>query len=222
MSTQEKIQQMLEKIEAIKKGGGEKAIEKQHARGKKTARERIDLLMDPGTFREIDRFVQHRCSNFGMEKKEIPADGVVTGFGKVNGRLVYVYAQDFTAQGGSLGEMHAKKICTIMDMAAKNGAPCIGLNDSGGARVQEAVDALSGYGGIFYRNSRASGLIPQISVIMGPCAGGAVYSPALTDFIFMVRKTSQMFITGPAVISSVTGEEITAEVVKRCGLVVKK
>ncbi len=211
MSTQEKLQQMLEKISTIKKGGGDAAIEKQHARGKNTARERIEMLLDPDTFHEVDRFVQHRCSNFGMEKKNIPADGVVTGFGKVDGRLVYVYAQDFTAQGGSLGEMHAAKICKIMDMAAKNGAPCIGLNDSGGARVQEAVDALSGYGGIFYRNSRSSGLIPQISVIMGPCAGGAVYSPALTDFIFMVRKTSQMFITGPAVISSVTGEEITAE-----------
>ncbi|MCD8211741.1 MAG: methylmalonyl-CoA carboxyltransferase [Oscillospiraceae bacterium] len=211
MSTADKLNQLDEKTAQVLAGGGEKAIEKQHSQGKNTARERIDLLLDPGTFTEIDRFVTHRCSNFGMESKFIPADGVVTGYGKVDGRLVFVYAQDFTAQGGSLGEMHAAKICKIMDMAVEAGAPVIGMNDSGGARIQEAVDALSGYGKIFYRNSLASGHIPQISLIMGPCAGGAVYSPALTDFIIMVEKESQMFITGPAVIASTTGEEISAE-----------
>ena len=169
------------------------------------------MLLDPGTFTEVDRFVQHRCAAFGMADKDIPADGVVTGYGRVGGRTVFVYAQDFTAQGGSLGEMHAAKICKIMDMALRAGCPVVGLCDSGGARIQEAVDALSGYGRIFYRNARASGRIPQISVIMGPCAGGAVYSPALTDFVIMVEKESQMFITGPSVIAATTGEEITAE-----------
>lgn len=211
MSTLEKINQLEEKTKKILQCGGPKAVEKQHSQGKKTARERIDLLLDEGTFHEIDRFVSHRCSNFGMAEKEIPADGVVTGYGKIDGRLVYVFAQDFTAQGGSLGEMHAAKICKVMDMALTAGAPIIGINDSGGARIQEAVDALSGYGKIFYRNSLASGHIPQISVIAGPCAGGAVYSPALTDFILMVEKESQMFITGPAVVKTVTGEEVTAE-----------
>ncbi len=211
LGTQDKILELRAKTEKVLQGGGPKAIEKQHAAGKKTARERIDLLMDPGTFQELDRFVSHRCNNFGMAGREIPADGVVCGYGKVNGRLVYVYAQDFTAQGGSLGEMHAAKICKVMDMAAKSGAPIIGLNDSGGARIQEAVDALSGYGQIFFRNSRYSGVVPQISVIMGPCAGGAVYSPALTDFIFMVERESQMFITGPQVIEAITGEEVSAE-----------
>lgn len=211
MSTSEKLQILEEKTAQIMEGGGPKAVEKQHALGKKTARERIALLLDPDTFHETDRFVSHRCSNFGMEKKEFPDDGVVTGYGKIDGRLVFVYAQDFTVQGGSLGEMHAAKICKVMDMAMQAGAPIIGLNDSGGARIQEAVDALSGYGQIFRRNSLASGHIPQISVIMGPCAGGAVYSPALTDFILMVDKESQMFITGPAVIEATTGEEVTAE-----------
>lgn len=211
MSTADKLNLLEEKTAKILGCGGPKAVEKQHALGKKTARERIDLLLDPGTFKEVDRFVTHRCANFGMADKEIPADGVVTGYGKIDGRLVFVYAQDFTAQGGSLGEMHAAKICKVMDMAMQAGAPVIGLNDSGGARIQEAVDALSGYGQIFYRNSLASGHIPQISVIMGPCAGGAVYSPALTDFILMVDKESQMFITGPAVIEATTGEEVTAE-----------
>ncbi|MCC8121536.1 MAG: methylmalonyl-CoA carboxyltransferase, partial [Oscillospiraceae bacterium] len=210
-TTADKLNLLEEKSAQILAQGGPKAVEKQHAKGKKTARERIDLLLDEGTVTAVDRVVSHRCSNFGMESKVIPADGVVTGYGKVDGRLVFVYAQDFTAQGGSLGEMHAAKICKVMDMALQAGAPVVGLNDSGGARIQEAVDALSGYGQIFYRNSLASGRIPQISVIMGPCAGGAVYSPALTDFILMVEKESQMFITGPAVIASTTGEEVTAE-----------
>lgn len=204
----EDLRQRRQKIEA---GGGAKRIEKQHAKGKLTARERINLLFDEGTFVEIDAFVKHRCVNFGMEKVESPGEGVVTGYGMVDGRLVYAYAQDFTVVGGSLGEMHANKICKVLDNALKVGAPVVGMNDSGGARIQEAVDALSGYGKIFYRNTLASGVIPQISAIMGPCAGGAVYSPALTDFTFMVDKTSQMFITGPQVIKSVTGEEVTAE-----------
>ena len=169
------------------------------------------MLFDKGTFREIDMFVKHRCVNFGMEKVEIPSDGVVTGHGLVDGRPVFAFAQDFTSRAGSLGEMHAKKICKVMDLALKAGVPFVGLNDSGGARIQEGVDALSGYGQIFYRNSVASGVIPQISAIMGPTAGGAVYSPAMTDYIFMVKNTSYMFITGPEVIKSVTGEEITFE-----------
>ena len=191
--------------------GGAKAVEKQRASGKLTARERLDLFFDPGTFRETDIFVTHRCVNFGMEKVEIPADGVVTGFGKVNGRPVFAFAQDFTSRAGSLGEMHSKKICKVMDLALKAGVPFVGFNDSGGARIQEGVDSLSAYGQIFYRNAIASGVIPQISAIMGPTAGGAVYSPAMTDFIFMVKNTSYMFITGPDVIKSVTGEEITFE-----------
>ena len=212
MSTvQEKIDEMLKKKEHIMQGGGEKSIEKQHAKGKLTARERLNLLFDESSFVELDLFVKHRCTNFGQEEKELPGEGVVTGYGTVNGRLVYAFAQDFTVEGGSLGEKHAHKIWKVMDLAMKMGAPCVGINDSGGARIQEAVDALSGYGGIFYRNTKASGVIPQISVIMGPCAGGAVYSPALTDFIYMVKNTSQMFITGPAVIKSVTAEEVTAE-----------
>ncbi|MCK8059544.1 MULTISPECIES: acyl-CoA carboxylase subunit beta [unclassified Fusibacter] len=192
-------------------GGGEKRIEKQHKSGKLTARERINLLFDEGTFVELDAFVKHRCTNFGMEKVDAPAEGCVTGYGKVDGRLVYSFAQDFTVVGGSLGEMHANKICKVLDNALKVGAPVVGLNDSGGARIQEAVDALSGYGKIFFKNTIASGVIPQITAIMGPCAGGAVYSPALNDFIFMVDQTSQMFITGPQVIKTVTGEEVTAE-----------
>jgi methylmalonyl-CoA decarboxylase alpha subunit len=211
MTMEEKINELRERREKIKRGGGPKRVEKQHAQGKLTARERIEKFLDPGTFTELDMHVTHRATNFGMEKTEVPGEGVVTGYGTVNGRLVYIYAQDFTVVGGSLGEMHAKKICKIMDMAMKMGAPLIGINDSGGARIQEGVDALSGYGQIFYRNTLASGVIPQIAVIMGPCAGGAVYSPALMDYIFMVEQTSQMFITGPQVIKTVTGEEVSAE-----------
>ena len=206
-----RIEDLRERREKIEAGGGPKRIEKQHASGKMTARERIAALLDPNSFVELDAFVEHRCTNFGMEKVEAPGEGVVTGYGTIDGRLVYVYAQDFTVVGGSLGEMHAKKICKVQDLALEMGAPIIGLNDSGGARIQEAVDALAGYGAIFYRNTIASGVVPQISAIMGPCAGGAVYSPALTDFIFMVDKTSNMFITGPQVIKTVTGEEVTAE-----------
>lgn len=207
----DKIKELHELKQKISLGGGEKRISKQHALGKLTARERIKFLLDESSFTEIDGFVKHRCTDFGMETKEAPGEGVVTGYGTVNGRIVYVFAQDFTVMGGSLGEMHAKKISKVLDLAMKVGAPVIGMNDSGGARIQEGVDALSGYGEIFYRNAIASGVIPQISVIMGPCAGGAVYSPALTDFIFMVDKTSQMFLTGPQVIKTVTGEEVTAE-----------
>jgi len=207
----DKIKQLKDQEAKILQMGGEKAVAKHKEKGKLTARERLDTLFDPGTFREIDMFVKHRCQFFGMEKTEIPSDGVITGHGLVDGRPVFAFAQDFTARAGSLGEMHAKKICKVMDMALKAGVPFVGLNDSGGARIQEGVDALSGYGEIFYRNSVASGVIPQISAIMGPTAGGAVYSPAMTDFIFMVKKTSHMFITGPQVIKSVTGEEITFE-----------
>ncbi len=210
-TVQEKISDLHQRQAKIKLGGGEKRIEKQHKSGKLTARERINLLLDPNTFVELDQFVTHRCTNFGMEKVEIPGEGVVTGYGMVNGRLVYVFSQDFTAQGGSLGEMHAAKIVKVQEMALRMGAPIVGLGDSGGARIQEAVDALSGYGKIFFNNTIASGVIPQISAIMGPSAGGAVYSPALTDFIYMVKNTSQMFITGPEVIKSVTGEEVTKE-----------
>jgi len=207
----DKIKELKELREKISLAGGEKKVSKQHSLGKLTARERINLLLDESSFKEIDAFVKHRCTNFGMETKEAPAEGVITGYGTVDGRLVYVYAQDFTVIGGSLGEMHAKKICKVLDLAMKMGAPVVGMNDSGGARIQEGVDALSGYGQIFYRNAIASGVVPQISAILGPCAGGAVYSPALTDFIFMVDKTSQMFITGPQVIKTVTCEEVTAE-----------
>ncbi len=210
-SVQEKITQLREKKEKAKVMGGEARIEKQHAKGKLTARERIELLFDENTFREIDIFVKHRSTNFGFEKVEIPADGVITGHGLVNGRPIFAYSQDFTARGGSLGEQHAAKIVKVMDLAMKAGVPVIGMNDSGGARVEEGIDALKGYGDIFFRNSRASGVIPQISCIMGPCAGGAVYSPAMTDFVFMVKKTSHMFITSPYVIKTVTGEETTFE-----------
>ena len=208
---QDKIKELKEREEKIRQMGGEKSVAKQHGEGKLTARERLDLLFDPGTFRELDMFVTHRCVNFGMEKVEIPSDGVITGHGLIDGRPVFAFAQDFTSRAGSLGEMHAKKICKVMDLALKAGAPFVGINDSGGARIQEGVDALSGYGQIFYRNSISSGVIPQISAIMGTTAGGAVYSPAMTDFIFMVKKTSFMFITGPQVIKSVTGEEISFE-----------
>lgn len=209
--TVNKLEDLRQRREKIQLGGGTKRIAAQHERGKLTARERINLLFDEGTFVEIDAFVKHRCTNFGLEKVETPGEGVVIGYGMVDGRLVYAYAQDFTVLGGSLGQMHAQKISKIQDLALKMGAPVIGINDSGGARIQEGVDALSGYGHIFYRNTISSGVIPQITAIMGPCAGGAVYSPALTDFIFMVDKTSQMFITGPQVIKTVTGEEVTAE-----------
>lgn len=211
MSTRSKLDELRVKTEEIELGGGLKAIQKQHDKGKYTARERLTMLFDEGSFTELDKFVSHRCVNFGMEKTKTPGEGVVTGYGTIDGRLVYAYAQDFTVVGGSLGEMHAQKICKVLDLALKMGAPCIGLNDSGGARIQEGVDALKGFGEIFYRNTIASGVIPQISVIMGPCAGGAVYSPAITDFIFMVKNTSQMFITGPQVIKAVTGEEVSSE-----------
>ena len=210
-TVQEKIELLHEKLAKVKAGGGEKRVEKQHSQGKMTARERLAKLFDDNSFVELDQFVKHRCVNFGQDKKELPGEGVVTGYGTIDGRLVYAFAQDFTVEGGSLGEMHAAKIVKVQRLAMKMGAPIVGINDSGGARIQEAVDALAGYGKIFFENTNASGVIPQISVIMGPCAGGAVYSPALTDFIYMVKNTSQMFITGPAVIKSVTGEEVTAE-----------
>lgn len=206
-----KLVELLEIKERILLGGGADKIQIQHSSGKLTARERLALLFDEGSFTEVDVFVQHRCANFGMEEKKYPGDGVVTGYGKVDGRLVFAYAQDFTVLGGSLGEYHAEKIVKIQAMALKMGAPIVGMNDSGGARIQEGVNALSGFGKIFRNNTLASGVIPQISVIMGPCAGGAVYSPAITDFVFMVDGTSQMFITGPQVIKTVTGEEVTAE-----------
>ncbi|MGI6127447.1 MAG: acyl-CoA carboxylase subunit beta [Planifilum sp.] len=206
-----KIDELAERRRKVEMGGGEKKIRAQHERGKLTARERVDLLLDEGTFVELNPFVEHRATHFGMDQVEAPGEGVLTGYGKIHGRPVYVFAQDFTVFGGALGEMHALKIARIMDLAAKNGAPIIGLNDSGGARIQEGVVSLDGYGHIFYRNSIYSGVIPQLSVIMGPCAGGAVYSPAITDFVFMVEKTSQMFITGPKVIETVTGEKISSE-----------
>ncbi len=207
----DKIKDLQEKEKKILQMGGEKAIAKHREKGKLDARTRLDFFFDSGTFREMDMFVKHRCSNFGMENVDVGSDGVVTGYGKVNGRTVFAFAQDFTSRAGSLGEMHANKICKVMDMALKAGAPFVGINDSGGARIQEGVDALSGYGKIFFKNARSSGVIPQISAIMGATAGGAVYSPAMTDWIFMVKNTSYMFITGPQVIKSVTGEEITFE-----------
>ncbi|MBI5115942.1 methylmalonyl-CoA carboxyltransferase [Candidatus Poribacteria bacterium] len=191
--------------------GGEERVQKQHESGKLTARERLDVFFDPGTFRELGMFVRHRCTHFGMADTFTPGEGVVTGHGLVNGRTVFAFAQDFTVVGGTLGEMHSRKICKIMDLALKNGAPVVGFNDSGGARIQEGVDALSGYGNIFFRNACASGVVPQISAIMGPTAGGAVYSPAMTDWVFMVKNTSYMFITGPEVIKAVTGEKISFE-----------
>ena len=207
----EKIKELVAKREQARLGGGEKAIEKQHARGKYTARERIEMLVDKGSFEEYDMFKLHRCHNFGMEKKQYFGDGVVAGSATIDGRLVYVYAQDFTVNGGSLSETMAQKICKIMDMAMTNGAPVICMNDSGGARIQEGISSLAGYGEIFERNILASGVIPQISSILGPCAGGAVYSPALTDFILMKEDTSYMFLTGPKVVKTVTGEDIDAE-----------
>jgi len=202
---------LAEKREAAMLGGGEKRIEAQHKKGKLTARERLLLLLDEGTFREYDTFVEHRCTDFGMEKQKFPGDGVITGHGLINGRLVYVFSQDFTVFGGSLSETHAEKICKVMDKAVLTKAPIIGINDSGGARIQEGVESLGGYAEVFQRNVDASGVIPQISLVMGPCAGGAVYSPAITDFIFMVNNTSYMFVTGPDVVKTVTQEEITQE-----------
>ena len=205
------IEELEKRRERARLGGGKARIEKQHQKGKLTARERIELLLDPGSFEEWDMFVEHRCVDFGMDKQSIPGDGVVTGYGTINGRLIFLFSQDFTVLGGSLSESHAAKISKIMDQAMKVGAPVIGLNDSGGARIQEGVASLAGYADVFQRNVEASGVIPQISVIMGPCAGGAVYSPAMTDFIFMVEDTSYMFVTGPEVVKTVTHEEVTLE-----------
>ena len=210
-TTQGKIKAFEDRVQRLMQMGGEKAVAKQHEGGKLTARERLDVLFDPGTFQEVQLFVQHHASLFGMDKKEIPADGVITGFGKVNGRTVFAASQDFTSAGGTLGEMHAKKIWKVMDMALDAQKPFIAINDSGGARIQEGVPSLEGYGGIFYRNTLASGYIPQITAIMGPTAGGAVYSPALTDWIFMVKNTAYMYITGPDVIKAVIGEAVTQE-----------
>lgn len=211
MSQNHKSERLLKLREDAKKGGGKSRIKKQHDKGKLTARERIDLLVDKGSFEEIDAFVTHRSSAFGLDGKKTLGDGVVTGFGKIEGRPVYLFSQDFTVFGGSLSETHAEKICKIMDLAMKNGVPVIGLNDSGGARIQEGVSSLGGYAEVFWRNSMASGVVPQISAVMGPCAGGAVYSPALTDFVYMVKNTSYMFVTGPNVVKTVTHEEVTSE-----------
>lgn len=211
MNSEQKIKELISKREKAKQGGGSKRIDAQHQKGKLTARERIALLLDEGSFEEYDMFVTHRCTNFDLHRMEYLGDGVVTGHGTIDGRLVYVFSQDFTVFGGSLSETFAEKICKIMDMAAKNGAPVIGINDSGGARIQEGVNSLAGYANIFQRNIMASGVVPQISAIFGPCAGGAVYSPALTDFNIMVKDTSYMFVTGPKVVKTVTGEEVTTE-----------
>jgi propionyl-CoA carboxylase beta chain len=211
MSDQRKIQELRELKSKSRLGGGEERISAQHARGRLVARERIDLLLDKGSFREVDAFVVHRTNDFGLDQQKYLADSVITGWGTIDGRLVYVFSQDFTVFGGSLGEVHSEKVCKLMDMAMKNGAPILGLNDSGGARIQEGVVSLGGYADIFLRNTLASGVIPQISAIMGPCAGGAVYSPALTDFIFMVRNSSYMFVTGPEVVKTVTHEEVSFE-----------
>ncbi len=205
------IQQLDEKRVRARLGGGQSRIDAQHKKGKLTARERIELFLDPGSFEEWDMFVEHRCTDFGMEEQRIPSDGVVTGYGTVNGRLIFVFSQDFTVFGGSLSEAHAEKICKIMEQAVRVGAPVVGLNDSGGARIQEGVASLAGYAEVFQRNVMASGVVPQISLIMGPCAGGAVYSPAITDFIFMVKDTSYMFVTGPDVVKTVTHETVTSE-----------
>ena len=205
------ISELESRLDRARRGGGQARIDKQHAAGKLTARERVELLVDPGSFVEIDALVTHRCTDFGMEEDRVPGDGVVSGHGTVDGRLVYVFAQDFTVFGGSLSETNAEKICKIMDLAVENGAPVVGLNDSGGARIQEGVASLGGYADIFLRNTLASGVVPQISAILGPCAGGAVYSPAITDFVFMVEDTSYMFVTGPEVIRTVTHEEVTKE-----------
>ncbi len=208
---QDILVQLENKRAAARLGGGQKRIDAQHAKGKLTARERLEVLLDEGTFEEWDMFVEHRCTDFGMQDNKIPGDGVVTGYGMINGRLVFVYSQDFTVFGGALSEAHAEKICKVMDQAMKVGAPVIGLNDSGGARIQEGVASLGGYAEVFQRNAMASGVVPQISMIMGPSAGGAVYSPAMTDFIFMVKDSSYMFVTGPEVVKTVTHESVTAE-----------
>ena len=208
---QEILEQLEKKRAAARLGGGQKRIDAQHGKGKLTARERLELLLDEGTFEEWDMFVEHRCHDFGMQDLRVPGDGVVTGYGMINGRLVFVFSQDFTVFGGALSEAHAEKICKVMDQAMKVGAPVIGINDSGGARIQEGVASLGGYAEVFLRNVMASGVIPQISLVMGPCAGGAVYSPAMTDFIFMVKDSSYMFVTGPEVVKTVTHEEVTAE-----------
>lgn len=216
------LDKLQERREEAYLGGGQRRIDSQHAKGKLTARERIDLLLDEGSFEEYDTFKSHRCTDFGMAEQKVSGDGVVTGWGTINGRLVYVFSQDFTVFGGSLSETHAEKICKIMDKALQNGAPVIGINDSGGARIQEGVASLAGYADVFKRNVAASGAIPQISVIMGPCAGGAVYSPAMTDFIFMVRDSSYMFVTGPDVVKTVTNEIVTAEELGGAGTHTKK
>src|SRR5881409_2529027 len=211
MSMREKLELLQQKRAESELGGGAERIKVQHEKGKMTARERLDALLDPGTFVELDRFVTHRSSDFGLADEKYLGDGVVTGYGRIEGRLVYVFAQDFTVFGGSLSEAHAEKICKVMDLALQNGAPIVGLNDSGGARIQEGVVSLGGYADIFLRNTLASGVVPQISAILGPCAGGAVYSPAITDFVFMVKNTSYMFVTGPDVIKAVTHESVSAE-----------
>src|SRR5213083_208165 len=211
MSMREKLELLQQKRAEAELGGGAERIQAQHDKGKMTARERLEVLLDPGSFVELDRFVTHRATDFGLAEQKFLGDGVVTGWGRVEGRLVYVFSQDFTVFGGSLSEAHAEKICKVMDLAVQNGAPVVGLNDSGGARIQEGVASLGGYAEIFLRNTLASGVVPQISVVLGPCAGGAVYSPAITDFIFMVEDTSYMFITGPDVIKTVTHEEVSKE-----------
>src|SRR2546421_7219810 len=211
MSMREKLDLLQQKRAAAELGGGAERIAAQHEKGKMTARERLDVLLDAGTFVELDRFVTHRSTDFGLADEKYLGDGVVTGYGRIDGRLVYAFSQDFTVFGGSLSEAHAEKICKVMDLALKNGAPVIGLNDSGGARIQEGVASLGGYADIFLRNTLASGVVPQISAILGPCAGGAVYSPAITDFVFMVRGISYMFITGPDVLKTVTLEEVSKE-----------
>ncbi|MFB3154454.1 MAG: acyl-CoA carboxylase subunit beta, partial [Candidatus Acidiferrales bacterium] len=210
-TTDQRLEALRQRERAAEEGGGAARREKQHKAGKFSARERIELLLDPDTFEELDKLVLHRCDEFGMEKQRLPGDGIVSGYGRIDGRPAYVFAQDFTVFGGSLSEANAEKICKVMDLAVKNGAPIIGLNDSGGARIQEGVQSLKGYADVFLRNTLASGVIPQISAIMGPCAGGAVYSPAITDFIFMTADTSYMFVTGPDVIKTVTHEEVTKE-----------
>ncbi len=211
MTISDKLKELQDLHVRAEAGGGLERVSRQHSAGKLSARERVHYLLDEGTFEELDKFVEHRCTDFGMENQRIPGDGVVTGYGRVEGRPVYVFAQDFTVFGGSLSETYAEKICKLMDMAMKNGAPVVGLNDSGGARIQEGVLSLGGYADIFLQNTLASGVIPQISAIMGPCAGGAVYSPAITDFILMVKDTSYMFVTGPDVIRTVTHEEVTMD-----------
>ena len=211
MTMREKLELLERRIAESEQGGGDSRVKAQHAKGKLSARERLDLLLDEGTFVELDRFVVHRSTDFGLENQKFYGDGVVTGYGRIDGRLVYVFSQDFTVFGGSLSESFAEKICKVMDLAMRNGAPVIGLNDSGGARIQEGVVSLGGYAEIFLRNTLASGVIPQISAVLGPCAGGAVYSPAITDFIYMARGTSYMFVTGPNVVKTVTHEDVTME-----------